>query len=140
MTVVVPAGSRGGSAEGLTLVVVAAGGAAGALLRFGLDAGFDLSSGFAWVTWAVNVVGCFLLAALPVVGAVRRSPGLTLFLGPGFLGGFTTVSSWAEQSRSLVADGRVEMAGLYVAATVATCVVAAAAGRLLARPVLRTAG
>lgn len=85
------------------------------------------------VTFAINVVGCFLLAALPVVIAGRRSPHLTLLLGPGFLGGFTTVSSWAVESRAMAAEGAVGSAGLYVVATLVTCACAAVIGRLLAR-------
>ena len=90
----------------MPLVAVALGGAAGALLRWGLAESVDAAAAFPWVTFAINVAGCFVLAALPAVGAVRRSPGWTLFLGPGVLGGFTTVSSWAHESRALAADGR----------------------------------
>ena len=120
-----------GAQGALPLLLVALGAAVGALLRWWL--GLATSEAHVpWTTFTINVVGCFLLAALPAAGAVRRSPHLLLLLGPGFLGGFTTVSAWAEESRDLAADGAVGAAGFYVVATLATCVVAAVAGRLLA--------
>ena len=129
--------ARTGSLAGaLPLAVVAMGGAAGALVRWSLGTTVETGSAFPWLTLAINLLGCFVLAALPVVGAIRRSPGWTLFLGPGVLGGFTTVSSWAHESRVLAADGHVALAGLYVAGTLAACVAAAIAGRSLARPTL----
>ena len=63
-------------------------------------------SGFPWTTFAINVTGALALALLPVVAAVRRRPVLTAALGPGLLGGYTTLSTYAEQGRSLLADGR----------------------------------
>jgi len=114
---------------------VALGAAIGALLRWGLGRAGPGDHGFLWVTLGINVAGCFLLAALPAVGAVRRSPHLSVLLGPGILGGFTTVSAWAEESRDLAADGATGAAGVYVAATLASCLAAAVAGRLLVRSV-----
>ena len=126
-----PAPAGGVRAGALPLLLVALGAAVGALLRWWLGRA-TADTDVPWVTLAINVGGCFLLAALPAVVAVRRSPHLPLLLGPGFLGGFTTVSSWTEESRALAVDGAVGAAGFYVVATLATCVVAAVAGRLLA--------
>lgn len=123
--------ARGTRTGALPLSLVALGAAAGALLRWWLGLATS-DADFPWVTLAINVSGCFLLAALPALHAVRRSPHLPLLLGPGFLGGFTTVSAWAEETRGLAADGEAAAAGFYVVATLATCVVAAVAGRLLA--------
>jgi CrcB protein len=114
-------------------LLVALGGAAGALLRWWLGRHGTAGSDVPWVTFAINVVGCFALAALPAVGAVRRSPHLTGLFGPGLLGGFTTVSSWAEESRELAGEGAVWAGAFYVTATLAACLAAAVAGRLLAR-------
>ncbi|WP_310528275.1 CrcB family protein [Nocardioides sp.] len=126
--------AHSGALEGaLPLLVVALGGATGALLRWGLGEAVDPGTALPWVTFAINVAGCLALAAMTGVGAIRRSPVRTLFLGPGVLGGFTTVSSWAEETRSLAADGDVALAGLYLTGTLAACLAAAAAGRRLAR-------
>jgi len=109
------------------LVVVALGGAVGALARYGLSVAFpDPAAGFPWTIFAVNVAGCFLLALLPASGFVRRHPHLPPLLGTGVLGGFTTLSTYAEQTRGLVRSGHTVTAALYVVGTLAACLVAVA--------------
>jgi CrcB protein len=91
--------------------------------------------GFPWTTFAVNVSGALLLAVLPAVSAVRTRPVLTVALGPGVLGGYTTLSTYAEQGRALIADGRPGLAATYLLGTLAVCLVAVTlAGRLSSRP------
>ena len=92
------------------LAAVALGGAAGALLRFTLGELAPDSSSFPWTTFAINVSGAFLLALLPAFEAVRRSTTLAVGLGPGVLGGYTTLSATSEQARSLVDQGRPALA------------------------------
>jgi CrcB protein len=106
------------------LVAAAAGGALGALLRWRMDVLVPDSSGFPWTTFAINVSGSFLLATLPALAAVRRRPVLPVFLGTGVLGGYTTLSTYAEQARSLLADGRTALAAAYLAGTLLACVLA----------------
>ena len=117
----------------LTLAV-AAGGAIGAVARYGVGAWVPDSAHFPWTTLTINVVGSFLLALLPAVAFVRRSAAWTAALGPGLLGGFTTLSAYAEQTRALLADDRAVMAGAYVLATLAACLVAVLLAGLLSRP------
>ncbi|WP_165807056.1 fluoride efflux transporter FluC [Nocardioides currus] len=112
------------------LVVVAVGGATGAVLRWSLGELVPDGDGFPWTTMSINVLGCFALGLLPLVR--HRDHRLTLLLGPGLLGGFTTVSTYAEQARGLVTDGDTWLAGAYVVGTVAAAVLAAWAGRALA--------
>ena len=106
---------RPGAAD---LLVVSVGGAAGALLRFGIDTAAP-DSLFPWPTLGINVVGAFVLGVLPALAVVRRSRTVALALGPGLLGGFTTVSAWAGQVRGLADDGHVGLAGLCLVATLA---------------------
>jgi CrcB protein len=113
-----------------SLTAVAAGGAAGAVLRWSL--GELLPGAPLGLTLAVNVTGCLLLAVLPVLARGRHL--LTLALGPGLLGGYTTLSAYADQARSLVADGSLLLAAAYVVGTVAGCVAAAVLGEWLVRP------
>jgi CrcB protein len=114
------------------LAVIAAGGAVGALARWTLGEAVPDGDGFPWTTFAINVVGAGLLALLPVI-AERRHPLLALALGPGVLGGFTTFSAYAEQSRALLADGSVLLAAAYVGGTLLACLVAVRAGAAVAR-------
>ncbi len=116
----------------IDLLVVAAGGAAGALLRLGIDDAAPHSL-FPWPTLGINVAGAFLLGLLPALTAVRRSHLWALALGPGVLGGFTTVSAWAGQVRGLADDGHVALAGTLVVTTLAAGLLAAALGQHLAR-------
>jgi CrcB protein len=109
--------------------VVALGGAVGACARYGLSATFPDptdGSGFPWTVFAINVVGCTLLAALPAVPAVRRRVLLPPLLGTGVLGGFTTLSTYADQSRALLAAGNTGLAAAYVLGTLAACLLAVA--------------
>lgn len=109
------------------LGLVAIGGAAGASARYGISEAFPgTAGGFPWATFAINVVGSFLLAMLPALSVVRRNGRLPPLLGTGVLGGFTTLSTYSAQARDLVADGAAGLATLYVTGTLAACLVAVA--------------
>jgi fluoride exporter len=116
------------------VVAAAAGGMLGALLRWELGVLVPDDGGFPWTTFAINVSGSFLLAALPALAAVRRHPVLPVFLGTGVLGGYTTLSTYAEQCRSLLADGRTVLATAYLAGTLLACLAAVLAAHRLSSP------
>ncbi len=79
---------------------------------------------FPWTTFAINLTGSLVLALLPALSAVRRRPALVAGLGPGLLGGFTTLSTYTEQGRTLLADGRTGLAAAYLLGTFAACLAA----------------
>lgn len=90
------------------LLAVAAGGALGAGLRYGVGLWSSrLYSGFPWHTMLVNVLGSFLIGVLMAFavdkGAV--SGEWRLFLGTGVLGGFTTFSTLAYETIAMAQDG-----------------------------------
>ena len=114
------------------LAVVSAGGAVGALLRLGIDTAAP-DTLFPWPTLGINIVGAFVLGVLPALAVVRRSRTVALALGPGVLGGFTTVSAWAGQVRDLADDGHTGLAGLCLLLTLSAGLGAAALGQHLAR-------
>ncbi|WP_148611930.1 fluoride efflux transporter FluC [Nocardioides rubriscoriae] len=105
---------------------VAAGGAVGAVLRWSAGEVVPDGSGFPWTTFAINVSGALLLALLQGLALVRRSPAWGAALGPGLLGGYTTLSAYSEQARALLDDGRVPLAAAYVLGTLLACLVAVA--------------
>jgi fluoride exporter len=113
-------------------LLVAIAGAGGVLLRYGLS---SLVHGDAlpWVTVAINVVGSFLLGMLVV--AHWTSPHVRTTLGVGFLGGFTTFSTFSVQAILDVDAGEPLRALVLVLATVLAGLAAAAAGYYLARAV-----
>lgn len=90
---------RAGSPEAFLLV--AAGGAAGGLLRYGAVQLFaEPTIGFGWTTWTVNGVGCLALGFL-VAGVLPTDEHTWLrpALGTGLVGGFTTFSAVAQTTQ-----------------------------------------
>ena len=132
------------SAEPGTLLHVAAVavmGAAGAVCRYGVgvllrDAPFSVPAG----TLAVNLAGSLLLglllAAAPAWPAL--SPAWRLALGVGFLGSFTTFSTFGVDTVLLVQAGQGRAAllnvGLHLALGLAAAALGLAIGGWLARP------
>ena len=119
------------------LAVVALGGTAGTAMRYGLNQLLPPGGGVPWATLLENVVGAFLLGVLleALVRAGRedaRRRYLRLGLGTGLLGGFTTFSALALETRNLLAAGDVVVGLVYPLGSVVLGVVAAAAGVTLA--------
>jgi len=121
------------------VAAVALGGALGAVLRFAAGEAFPIgAAGFPWTTFGINVSGAFLLALLPAFAAVRRHEVLPPFLGTGVLGGYTTMSAFAEQTRALADSGRSGTAATYVVATLAAGLVAVALADVFSSRAART--
>lgn len=112
----------------MTVLLVAAGGVAGVLARYGL--GVLVAS--IWTVVAVNLAGCFALGLLTSAGAEWSAP-VRDGLGVGFLGGFTTFSTFALQAVLETDGGRPGLAALYLAVSVVGGVAAAALGYALGR-------
>ena len=112
----------------MTLLLVATGGVAGVLARYGL--GLAVES--IWTVVAINLVGCFALGALTSAGSGWSEP-VRDGLGVGFLGGFTTFSTFAVQAVLETNGGRPGLAALYLAVSVVGGVAAAALGYALGR-------
>ena len=109
----------------MRVALVAAFGAAGALARYGIASAVGERS-FPIGTLAINVAGSFLLGLLIGSGA---SSTVRIALGVGFLGAFTTFSTFAVEADGLERSSAV----LYVALSVGLGIAAAALGRTLAR-------
>ena len=123
----------------MTFLAVALGGALGALLRWWLGEAVPDGAGFPWTTFAINVSGALALALLPALRVVRRRRALAAGLGPGVLGGYTTLSTYAEQGRALLDDGRAVLAAAYLLGTLAACLAAVTlAGVLTSRALPET--
>ena len=94
----------------IKLMLIAGGGALGALLRYAVSgmALRLLGAGFPWGTLCANLLGCFLIGLLWVV-AERAAfhPGVNPFLFTGLLGAFTTFSTYSLESINLLRDGEV---------------------------------
>ena len=107
-------------------------GAAGALTRLGVSNAIDVRT-FPWATLLINVTGSFALGVLLTWGAAHLSHDLGSALSIGFLGAYTTYSTFAVDVTLLGDDGRLRAAALYLAATVVLGIAAAVAGVALGR-------
>jgi CrcB protein len=117
-----------------TLILVAAGGAAGSVLRYLVSLGAlrAFGPGFPWGTLAVNVAGSVVIGALAVVLTGPRA-GLSPLLMAGFLGGFTTFSTFSLDALRLWQGGQAGLAAAYVAGSVALALGGVALGAWAAR-------
>lgn len=125
------------------IAVIAAGGALGALARYGLSLALPHAPGdFAWPTFWTNVSGCFLMGVLMVAVTEFRRPHPLVhpFLGTGFLGGFTTFSTFVVDSQHGLETGRPGTGLLYLAVTAVTALSAVFAGVHLTRLFARQGG
>jgi CrcB protein len=121
----------------LPLVLIAAGGAAGAVARYLVD-GFvaqRLSGAFPWGTFVVNASGSFALGLLFAL-AIERSVLPPDIRGPlmiGFLGAYTTFSTLMLESWRLAEDGAMALALANVVGSSVIGIVAVLVGLTLGR-------
>jgi fluoride exporter len=113
--------------------LLALGGAAGALARYGLATAIARRAGgsFPAGTLVVNVLGAFLLGV--VVTGLATSPlrvQLAALLAVGFLGDFTTFSTFAYESVMLAREREWSRVAWYLAASLGFGVAAVTAGML----------
>lgn len=116
---------------------VAAGGALGAVARYGATMAVNrvAPSAFPWGTLCVNMAGSFLIGLL-MVWLIKAGEGrehYRLLLVTGVLGGFTTFSSFSWETWKLLEDGRLLLACANVVSSVSICLLATIAGALLAK-------
>lgn len=86
---------------------------------------------FPWGTMVVNVSGAFfigLIAAAATVEGLLPMPSAWQFAATGFLGAYTTVSSFSLQTMALARDGQFLKAGGNVALSLVLCLSAVALG------------
>lgn len=121
------------------LAVISAGGALGSLARWGLgEAAGTSARAVPWATVVENVSGSLALGVLMVLVAEVR-PGvryLRPFAGVGVLGGWTTFSTYALDTRTLLAHDRLAAAVLYVAGSLVLGLVAVVVGLRVTRRVV----
>lgn len=119
------------------ILVIALGGALGALSRYGLGVWISnkWNQGFPLHTFLINVSGAFLLGFLNILFIERLtvSPLWRLGIGIGFLGAFTTFSTFGFEVISLLEGGSYFTAGLYTLLSIVVGFTGVALGVGLAR-------
>jgi len=100
---------------------VAAGGALGSVARYAVvtQAAERGLGDFPWGTLAVNLIGCLLIGLLAagLAGVEPARQELKFFLVVGFLGGFTTFSSFGLETLGLIQEKEFVSAAIYVLAS-----------------------
>lgn len=119
------------------LLAVAAGGAAGAVMRWLMASGIQRMAGgaFPWGTFVVNALGSFLLGFL-FVWLIERSSAselMRLALTVGFLGAFTTFSTYSLESIRLLQEGAFTLAFGNIVGQIILCLLLTWLGVQLAR-------
>lgn len=103
-------------------VVVFIGGGIGSVLRYGVQVamnGIAASAHFPWATFAANIAGSFLIGLFYALSArFHFSPEVRLLLTTGLCGGFTTFSTFSNESLSLLKQGNLAAFALYVVASI----------------------
>lgn len=121
----------------LQILAIAGGGALGALGRFWVSTGVYriLGRDFPWGTLAVNTLGSFLMGLLFVLFIERLAAGpeVRAAVLVGFLGAFTTFSTFSMEALALIEEGYIGRAFLNMWVTVLVCLLACWAGVLLGR-------
>ncbi len=120
---------------------IALGGVLGTVARFGLQGWVQGRVGagtFPLGTVAVNLTGSFLLGFLMryTTATVLVSPELRAGLTIGFCGAFTTMSTFAWESQTLLGGGSYWQAALYAGTTILGSLLAVLAGLFLANQLL----
>lgn len=119
------------------ILAVAAGGALGSVGRYLIGSVWLPSAGphaMPWGTLLVNIGGSFLYGLLFALLTQYLPHGATLRVAllAGFLGGFTTFSSFSFESVRLIEEGQLLLAAGYVLGSVVACLVAVWLGLQLA--------
>lgn len=110
-------------------LLVALGGAVGALARYGVNVAVEARGQPGWIATAtVNLVGALLIGLLY---SRTTDPQVRALLGVGVLGGFTTFSTFGNDAVGMIAAGRVGLAAGYLGGSVLGGLVGVWLGRAL---------
>lgn len=125
------------------IALVFTGGALGTLARYGVEESLPhVSPGWPWATFAINLLGAFVLGAV-LEGLARMGADTgwrqraRLLVGTGLCGAFTTYSTLALEADTLGRDGHIAIGVIYALTSVLAGVIAAWAGITIASSVHR---
>ena len=120
-------------------LAVALGGGLGALSRYGVDRLIQRHSFsvWPWGTFAINISGCLVIGVIIAALVDREHTPLWLRTGlvVGFVGGYTTFSTFAQESLNLLENGTLTAAALYAFGSLILGVLAVFLGMQLGRAV-----
>lgn len=100
----------------MKIILVMAGGFLGSISRYTLGEWTQVDKGVPVGTFLINIIGCFFLAWLLTFSSIRQKirPQISLFLGTGFLGSFTTFSTFSIENVQLWQNGQGLQSVTYI--------------------------
>lgn len=100
----------------MNVLFVMIGGFLGACCRYLLGELTPAPNGFPYGTLTVNLIGCMCLGWLLsfIANQKKMNPKISLLFGTGFIGSFTTFSTFSVEMVHLVEEGKFGLAALYV--------------------------
>jgi CrcB protein len=118
-------------------LLIAIGGAAGSLARYGtavLFAGPPDRAQFPWGTFIANLLGCLLVGYINglLLDRILR-PEMRFLLTIGFLGGYTTFSTFGYETATFLRDGLYSRAAIYLIVSNVAGILLVLAGLAIAR-------
>jgi len=122
----------------LVIIMVGAGGFAGAVMRYlvsGWVQNISGSNGFPWGTLAVNLIGCLAIGLLMGITESRQwfGPESRALVFIGILGGFTTFSTFSYETFYLLKGGQLLAAGANIVLQVVPGIGGAGLGYIIGR-------
>ncbi len=119
----------------MTVLLVAIGSALGGVGRYLVSSAFNASSGFPWGTFGVNVVGSLAIGTLSgcLAHASGNAAAVRTFAVVGFCGGFTTFSTFSNETFRMLENGQWTMLCAYVFGTLAAGLAATSIGYAISR-------
>ena len=125
--------------ENLTrILAIAFGGALGSVARYGLNLLFAKTfAPFPFATFFINITGTFLIGFLATLFSQKLNvdESLRLFLTVGFLGAYTTFSTFEFETFTLMREKHLLIAILYVSMSFAIGLIGVSAGVWLAKKI-----
>jgi CrcB protein len=135
-----PRRRRARQIQAIIVVSLGIGGALGAVSRYALSLAVPtVTGGFPWSTFMINLSGSAVLGFVLVL-IVEQFPRGRLarpVIGTGFIGAYTTFSTYMVDTVLLIRDGRPVLAAVYVIASALAGLLAVAMGMTAARVILR---
>ena len=130
----------------MQILLVAAGGALGAVARYGLGLTVGrLAPGSAWPwgTFVANIIGGLLMGLLAGWLALKAGAGqenIRLFTAVGVLGGFTTFSAFSLEAALMIERRELATAFVYAVGSVVISIAALFVGLMIARKLFTGVG
>lgn len=106
----------------MRVIWIGAAGFLGTILRYWVDGWISrlTAGGFPWGTFAINVSGCFLIGLLTTILSERVIPHPTVRIAVtfGFIGSYTTFSTFAYETLHQLQNGATKLALVNVICSV----------------------